>query len=66
MPAERIRSATAILTRVSAIVVNEMLDARDKLQRRGMAPLWVTDDVIEKGNLEDSQPWVASDAARTP
>ena len=66
VPAERIRSATAILTRVSAIVVNEMLDARDKLQRRGMAPLWVTDDVIEKANLEESKPWVDSNAARTP
>ena len=45
--------------------MNELLDARDKLQRRGMVPMWVAEDVIEKGNIEDSKPWDLN-AARTP
>jgi glycosyltransferase involved in cell wall biosynthesis len=66
VPPDKIRSATQILTRTSALVVNEMLDARDKLQRRGMAPLWVDESFIEKANLEESVPWVDPNAARTP
>jgi glycosyltransferase involved in cell wall biosynthesis len=65
VPADKIQSATQILTRTSAIVVNELLDARDKLHRRGMAPLWVDEHVIEKANLEESVPWV-DPKARTP
>jgi glycosyltransferase involved in cell wall biosynthesis len=65
VPADKIQAASKILTRASAIVVNELLDARDKLQRRGMAPMWVAEDVIEKGNIEDSKPWDLN-AARTP
>jgi glycosyltransferase involved in cell wall biosynthesis len=66
VPVEKIKAAGEVLTKASTIIVNELLDSRDKLQRQGMAPMWVTEDVIEKGNLEDSKPWVVPDAARTP
>ena len=61
VPAEKIQSAAQLLTKASQTVVNEMLDARDRLQRRGLAPMWVKEDTIEKANLA-----VASAAARTP
>ena len=59
VPAEKIQSAAQLLTQVSQTVMNEMLDARDILHRRGLAPMWVRDDTIEKANLA-----VASAAAQ--